>query len=260
VALPSIEALIYAALAESYDAWARGDWSAVVTALTPLDRGELMTTDQPNVALWRYRLAEAYLALGQVADAQRLLTEAVERSWGGVTRAERIRLQAQLDHRRGRTDEAVAALAAYAEGIDENSRVLAEGLLALDLGRILLASRQRRAAIVPLQSARAIFLRLGAAGLVDQCDSALVASGLPAGEAGSGGDPVAARLTDREQIVARLVAAGLTNREAAAELYVSVKAIEYHLRNIYTKLGMTSRRQLRDALAGHALSGDVGEP
>ena len=46
-------------------------------------------------------------------------------------------------------------------------------------------------------------------------------------------------LTDREHDVAVLVAKGYTNPEAAAELYVSRKAIEYHLRNIYGKLGIS---------------------
>ena len=44
--------------------------------------------------------------------------------------------------------------------------------------------------------------------------------------------------------VARLVATGLTNREVAGELYVSVKTVEYHLRNSYIKLDITSRREL----------------
>jgi DNA-binding NarL/FixJ family response regulator len=48
--------------------------------------------------------------------------------------------------------------------------------------------------------------------------------------------------------VARLVAEGLSNREVAAELYLSTKAIEYHLSNIFAKVGITSRRQLRAAL------------
>ena len=37
----------------------------------------------------------------------------------------------------------------------------------------------------------------------------------------------------------------MTNKEAAANLYVSAKAIEYHLGNIFTKLGLSSRRELR---------------
>jgi DNA-binding NarL/FixJ family response regulator len=52
-------------------------------------------------------------------------------------------------------------------------------------------------------------------------------------------------LTDRERDVAVLVGKGFSNPEVAAELYVSRKAIEYHLRNIYGKLGITSRRGLR---------------
>ena len=57
-------------------------------------------------------------------------------------------------------------------------------------------------------------------------------------------------LTAREQVVARLVASGMTNREVAAELFVSVKTIEYHLGIIFTKLDIRSRRQLAAASAG----------
>ena len=44
--------------------------------------------------------------------------------------------------------------------------------------------------------------------------------------------------------MARLVATGLTNKEVATELYVSVKTVEYHLRNTYMKLDISSRRAL----------------
>lgn len=52
--------------------------------------------------------------------------------------------------------------------------------------------------------------------------------------------------------MARLVAAGLTNREAAAELVVSVKTVGYHLGNVYAKVGVTSRSQLVARFAASA--------
>jgi DNA-binding CsgD family transcriptional regulator len=51
--------------------------------------------------------------------------------------------------------------------------------------------------------------------------------------------------------VAALVSKGLTNAEVAAELYVSVNTVEYHLRNVFAKLGIRSRRELR-ARASHS--------
>jgi DNA-binding CsgD family transcriptional regulator len=55
----------------------------------------------------------------------------------------------------------------------------------------------------------------------------------------------ALHLTDRERDVAALVAQGLSNPEVAARLYVSRKAVEYPLRDIYEKLGIASRREPR---------------
>ena len=52
-------------------------------------------------------------------------------------------------------------------------------------------------------------------------------------------------LSTQEDRVARLVAQGMTNQEVARELYVSPKTVEFHLSNVFTKLGITSRRQLR---------------
>ena len=43
-----------------------------------------------------------------------------------------------------------------------------------------------------------------------------------------------------------LVRKGFTNREVGAQLYISAKAVEYHLGNVYGKLGIRSRRELRD--------------
>jgi DNA-binding CsgD family transcriptional regulator len=52
-------------------------------------------------------------------------------------------------------------------------------------------------------------------------------------------------LTSRETEVAHLVGKGLSNPEIAAELFISRKAVEYHLGNIYAKFGVHGRQQLR---------------
>ncbi len=51
-------------------------------------------------------------------------------------------------------------------------------------------------------------------------------------------------LTPQEEAVSTLVAQGLSNREVAAELYVSPKTVQYHLTRIYAKLGVRSRSEL----------------
>jgi DNA-binding NarL/FixJ family response regulator len=53
-------------------------------------------------------------------------------------------------------------------------------------------------------------------------------------------------LTAHELHIARLVATGATSREVGAQLFLSPRTIEAHLRSIFRKLGITSRRQLRD--------------
>ena len=55
-------------------------------------------------------------------------------------------------------------------------------------------------------------------------------------------------MTGREAEVAHLIEQGMTNAEIATELFITPKAVEYHLRNIYAKLGVKGRQQLRRLL------------
>lgn len=263
-ASPSVEARAYAALTQAHLAWARSDWAAVTAALEPLSDGDSGTAAHyPNLGVWRYRLAEAYVAAGRLAEAGRLLDQAPPPPWGGITDADLTRLRGLIWQRGGEPEKAAATFAAAMP--PPGSRRLADGLLALDYGRLLVQLRKRKAAVSILLTGQSILAGLGAVRLAGECDRALLAAGVPRPELRNsalrnGHDsrvpPQTVRLhalTAREQAVARLVAAGLTNRQVAAELYVSVKAVEYHLSGVFAKLGIRSRRQLPGVLTEAAV-------
>ncbi|MBY8848052.1 helix-turn-helix transcriptional regulator [Saccharothrix sp. MB29] len=76
------------------------------------------------------------------------------------------------------------------------------------------------------------------------------------GRAGAGGAGVAdwQRLSEPERDIARLVGAGLTNRQVARQLYLSPHTVNYHLRGIFRKLGISSRVELARLAHEHETS------
>ena len=89
--------------------------------------------------------------------------------------------------------------------------------------------------------------RMGATGLANRAHEELVAAGA---RPRRGRRMLSGReaLTASEDRVAALAAEGLTNREIAQRLFVTVKAVQWHLRNVYRKLDVSSRTELPGAL------------
>ncbi|MFJ2029564.1 AAA family ATPase [Streptosporangium sp. NPDC087985] len=120
---------------------------------------------------------------------------------------------------------------------------------ALLYGTYLRRGRRRAQARDHLREAFEIFERLGAPRWRERARAELRATG----ESVAGpGNPIGEVLTAQQLQIARFIAEGATNREVAAELFVSPRTVDYHVRNIFAKLGITSRAELiRSAATGH---------
>jgi DNA-binding CsgD family transcriptional regulator len=108
-------------------------------------------------------------------------------------------------------------------------------------GEWLRRERRRLDARTHLRAAAELFHSVGAAPWEDRAQAELRATG----ERARKRDPSTLdELTPQEQQISQLVADGMTNREIAAQLFLSPHTIEYHLRKVFTKLGITSRTEL----------------
>ncbi len=114
------------------------------------------------------------------------------------------------------------------------------GLLDLQHGRCLSRLHRYGAAVDAVRAAHRVFTVLGARPFMQASEAELTSARLRP----RSGDPSLPGLTAQELRVAQLVASGLSNREAAAQLYLSPKTVEYHLAHAFTKLGVRSRHQL----------------
>jgi DNA-binding CsgD family transcriptional regulator len=153
--------------------------------------------------------------------------------------------------------DAAVPLLRDAVGVLESAPVPLELARALaDLGAALRRGGQRQAAREPLARALELAHRHGAVQLATTARTELHAAGArPRRIIRSGIES----LTPSERRIAELAAAGLSNAEIAARLFITVKTAEHHLSTIYRKLGIRSRRELPAALdAAHRKTADVG--
>jgi DNA-binding NarL/FixJ family response regulator/Tfp pilus assembly protein PilF len=181
--------------------------------------------------------------LGRADELIGLLDEAAKAR--GLDFAARLAsLRARLAAARGLADEAAARFEESLRLFDADDPYLDRALTHQAFGRLLRARGDRRHAVDELRTAHQLLSSVGADPFVARVDEDLTAAGI---RAAAKTHRSTLELTDRERDVAVLVAQGLTNPEVAAQLYISRKAVEYHLRNTYGKLGISSRRELRTA-------------
>jgi DNA-binding NarL/FixJ family response regulator len=108
-------------------------------------------------------------------------------------------------------------------------------------GEINRRARHKSLASARLTEALEIFTRLGAPLWVERTTAELARLGLRR-------TPASSSLTIGEERVAELVAAGLSNPQVAAQLFMAQRTVEAHLSRIYRKLGVTSRTGLARAI------------
>jgi len=195
---------------------------------------------EPGVILWRSDLIEAYTQVGRTNEAREALAtfeheaQTTGRTWALACTARCRGLLAD--------DESFEREFANAfEWHDRTPTPFERARTELRLGERRRRARRLADAREPLRSALETFDRLGADPWAEHASAELRATGEAVARRAT---PASLKLTPQELEVALAVSKGATNREAAAALFVTPKTIEFHLHNVYRKLGLRSRAQL----------------
>jgi DNA-binding CsgD family transcriptional regulator len=203
-------------------------------------------SQHPRIIPWHTDHVEALLGAGRHDDAAAVsadLTVDAERCESALSRAVALGTQARVAPDDRADELLVAAIEAQAGLPLEQART-----------QLFLGEQRRRRGRVrdarePLAAAAATFRGLGVLPWARRAEAELRAAG---GRAST--TPVAdlGGLTDRELQVCLAVADGASNNEVGTALFLSRKTVEYHLGNVFRKLGVTSRAQLARLVAGRA--------
>jgi DNA-binding CsgD family transcriptional regulator len=223
----------------------RDDYETAYERLGPLpDRIGAMGARDPGFFYLVPNVIETLVGLGRL-EAARAEIARLEDSGRRLARHRALafaaRGRALVEQAEGDTDAALGSLQAALKHHERLPDPFEQGRTLLALGTVRRRARQRRAARESLQAALDLFERNGASVWADKARSELDRIG--------GRTPAGKELTPSEQRIAELVAEGKTNREVAAELFLSVHTVEAALTRVYQKLGIRSRTELARRLA-----------
>jgi DNA-binding CsgD family transcriptional regulator len=204
----------------------------------------LLPFDNPGTAPWRSWAAEGLRLLDRNDEARALAADelALTRRWGDPqTIGASLRVLGLVEGGTAGTGllrEAVEVLAGSQARL-EHARAL------VDFGAALRRANRRTEARERLREGVDLALRMGAFALAERGNEEIAATGArPRKVLQTGLDA----LTPSERRVAQLAAEGMTNKEIAQALFVTIKTVEVHLSHAYRKLEISSRGQLDKAL------------
>lgn len=225
----------------------RGAAAAVEALQRVKELGAAMSAADPPLLHWYSDLAEALVVLGETDAAGAVINEARKRVsidapgsvLAALERAEGLR-EAGL----GRAKEGAVRLRAAVDRLRQLPLPVDLVRTLIALGAVERRARHRNAARIALGEALDTATRIGAVPLAARAGDELAR--LEAGDRDGEGRP---ELTPTEARIAELVGGGATNREVAAELFISVKTVEGTLSRVYRKVGVRSRTALAHAMA-----------
>lgn len=249
-------ALTYLATARAQLETARRDPEAVLRVTDSARAiGSVKDFGRPGVFGWRALEAEALIDLGRFDEAGDAIGELEAATPSGLRSAEvaAARLRGLLLARSGDPARAYATFAAARRAALRLRIPFDKARLELAEAEWLNRAGRPHEALGCAKAARVRFATLRARPWVERCDveleKAAETAGVPLPAPLPGAVADSHGLTPTEIVVARIVASGMSNRQVAAELFVSVKTIEVHLRRILDKLGIGSRRDVAGAIA-----------
>jgi DNA-binding CsgD family transcriptional regulator len=255
-AVPLIEATIAEAAAGGHGAAATyAHWAAAILNnglgryADALAAAQYASQEPPALYMSMWALPELVEAAARCGNSQ-IAAEALERL-AETTRPGGTDFGLGIEARsRALVSEGAAAEGLYREAIGRLGRTQLRPELArahLLYGEWLRRAGRRTDAREQLREAYEMLTVMGAGGFAERARRELLATGenVRKRRAETTGD-----LTAQEAQIAQLASDGLSNQEISTQLFLSPRTVEWHLRKVFAKLGITSRRQLRGAPPG----------